>query len=218
MPDQVLPPRESYMVVVAGTMKPAIHHVQWYRKINAIDDNDLAAALRSPTGVTTPIVSQLQFGSPILTITCNPVQWSILSNHASSWERMLRTSSLVFAKENDPTLTSYVFVSQRHIDTKASDLKALLATCLVDLHLGFPVGKSSGSNISLAIEEEGLTTATSIQTSVLGDHTVFGFYNHQYETNDISGILDGRFERFRSGAEKFFTDVVAAINVLATKG
>lgn len=62
MPDQVLPPRESYMVVVAGAMKPAIHHLQWYRKINAIDDNELAAALINPTGITTPIVSQLQFG------------------------------------------------------------------------------------------------------------------------------------------------------------
>ena len=217
MPDQVLP-RESYMVVVAGAMKPAIHHPQWYRKINAIDDDELAAALKNPVGGTTPIASQLQFGSPVLTVACHPSQWWIMSSDASSWERMLRTTSLVFAKENDPTLTSYVFVSQRHIDTEASDLKSLLATCLMNLHLGFPVGKSSGSNVSLAIVEEDHTIASSIQTSVLGDRTVFGFYNHQYQVNDIGGILDGRFERFRSEAAKFFTDIAAAINVLATKG
>lgn len=218
MPDQVLPPRESYMVVVAGAMKPTIHHPQWYRTISAIDDNELAAALKNPSSVTTPIVSQLQFGSPVLTITCHPGQWLILSNDASSWERMLSTTSLVFAKENDPTLTSYVFVSQRHIDTEASDLKSLLATSLMELRLGFPTGKSSGANVSLAIVEEDHTIATSIQTSVLGDRTVFGFYNHQYQANDISCILNGRFERFRAGSEKFFTDIVAAINVLATKG
>jgi hypothetical protein len=131
---------------------------------------------------------------------------------------MLRTTSLVFAKENDPSITSYVFVSQRHIDTEASDLKSLLATCLMELHLGFPMGKSSGSNMSLALVEEDLTIATSIQTSVLGDRTVFGFYNHQYQANDINRILDGRFERFRSGADKFFSDILAAINVLARKG
>jgi hypothetical protein len=217
MPDQVFP-RESYMVVVAGAMKPAIHHPQWYRTINAIDDSELAAALKIPTGGTTPLASQLQFGSPLLTVACYPGQWLITSNDASSWERMIRTTSLVFAKENDPDLTAYGLVAQRHIDTEASDIRSLLETCLAELHLGFPVGKSSGSSLSLAIAEEDHTIGTSIQTSVFGDRTVFGLYNHQYQAKDISGILDGRLERFLSGAEKFFTDIVGAINLLATKG
>jgi len=206
------------MVIVIGAMKPAIHHPQWYRAINAIDDDELAASLKMPSSGTTPIASRLQFGSPILTVACNPAQWLIHSTEAASWERMLKITSLVFAKANDPALTAYGFTAQRHIDTNATDTKSLLADCLNGLHLGLPVGKSSSSNISLSIDNEDYTISTSIQPSVIGDRTVFVFYNHHYQAQDINAILDGRFERFSAEAGEFFTDVVSAINARAREG
>src|ERR1035438_6023217 len=131
MPDPAIP-RNAYSVLVAGLMNPSIHHPQWYRLIGAIDDDELDSSLKSGTSGTTPIASRLEFGSPSLTVMCQPNLWMIQSTDDSSWTRMLRVASLVFAKANNPTMTAYGLMAQRHIDTDR-DAKAILAASVANL-------------------------------------------------------------------------------------
>jgi len=200
-------------------MNPSIHHPQWYRLIGAINDDELNASLKGGTSGTTPIASRLQFGSPSLTVFCQPYQWMIQSTDDGSWTRMLSIASLVFAKANNPTMTMTAFglMAQRHIDTN-HDAKAILAASVAKLDLGLHAGKNVNTNFTLASSEEGFTVTTSIQSSVFGERVVFGLYHCDYPAQEIEGILDGRFEAFASRSNKFFTDIVAAINARAEKG
>lgn len=216
MPDPAIP-RNAYSVLVAGTMNPSIHHPQWYRSIGAIDDDELDASLKSGTTGTTPIVSRLQFGSPSLTVICQPSLWMIQSTDENSWARMLKVASLVFAKTNNPTVTAYGLMAQRHIDTDR-DAKTFLAASVASLKLGLPTGKSVNTNVTLASAEERFTITSSIQSSVFGDKAVFGLFHCDYPAQEIEGISDWRFEMFATGSAKFFGDIVTAINARAEKG
>jgi hypothetical protein len=218
MPDPAIP-RNAYSVLVAGLMNPSIHHPQWYRLIGAIDDDELNASLKGGTSGTTPFASRLQFGSPSLTVTCQPNLWMIQSTEDSSWMRMLTVASLVFAKAKNPTMTMTAFglMAQRHIDTD-HDAKAILAASVAKLDLGFQPGKNVNTNLTLASSEEGFTITTSIQSSVLGERVIFGFYHCDYPAREIESIFDGRFEVFNSGSSNFFADIVSAINARAEKG
>jgi hypothetical protein len=198
-------------------MGPLTHHPQWYRSIGAINDDELAASLKSGTSATTPVISKLEFGSPAMTVQCLPNLWSIQSTTDSSWNRMLRTASLVFAKANNPTLTALGLMVQRHIDANCN-VKSILAASAAELNLGLPVGTNVNTNITLANVEEGYTVTTSVQTSVLGERVVFGLYHCDYPTREIERISDGRFEKFIAASSKFFTDIVAAINARARGG
>jgi hypothetical protein len=216
MPDPAIP-RNAYSVQVAGLMNPSIHHPQWYRLIGAIDNDELDASLKGGTSGTTPIASRLQFGSPNLTVFCQPNLWMIQSTDDGSWTRMLRIASLVFAKANNPTLTAFGLMSQRHVDTNR-DAKAILAASVAKLNLGLHVGKNVNTNFTSASSEEGFTITTSIQSSVFGERVVYGLYHCDYPAQEIESILDGRFDVFASRSNKFFTDIVIAINARAEKG
>ena len=216
MPDLPIP-RNAQLVLVAGKMNPSMHHPQWYRAISAIDDKELRGTLKGESGATTPIVSQFQFGSPNFTITCQPHLWTIQSAEESSWKRMIEIASLVFAKTNNPSMLAYGLMVQRHIDTDR-DVKAFLADSVAGLHLGLPTSKSVNTNITLSNPGDGFTITSAIQTSVLGDRVVFGLYHYDYPTNEIESVLDGRFDRFISDSDKFFADIVAAVNRGGAKG
>jgi hypothetical protein len=210
MPDQSIP-RNTHLVLVAGTMNPSIHHPQWYKSLGAINDKELRESLKGGVGATTPIISRFQFGTPSFIVTCQPNLWMIQTADDSSWRRMLEISSLAFAKKENPTITAYGLMVQRHTDTKC-DAKSFLATKVASLDLGFPAGKNANTNITLAHPGDGFTITTSIQTSVLGDHIVFGAYHYDYPTQEIESILDERFGKFLSDSSKFFADIVAAVN------
>jgi hypothetical protein len=219
------PPTDSYLVIVAGLMNPSIHHLQWYRMIGAIDESELQAALRTPFNTTTPVVSQLQFGSPTLTINCQAGQWWIQSTDASMWTRMVDIASLVFSKLNETPVSGYGLMAQHHIPTAVADVKSVIAKCLSEIDLGIPTGKIVSSNIAATATEEDYKVSVSIQPSVLNERAVFGLYHRQYDAPklqgeyfDLGALLNGRVAPFLSGADKFFSDLVAAVNARAQKG
>ena len=198
-------------------MNPSAHHPQWYRSLGAISDAELDASLKSGAAVTTPIVSRLQFGSPIITVICQPNLWVIQANEDSCWERMLTVASLVFAKKNNQPATAFGLMVQRHIDTEAN-ARSILAATIAGLGLGFPIRESVSTNITVANPEEGFTITSSIQSSVIGERTVFGFYHRDYPGQEITGSSDPRFLAFISGSQQFFADMVSSINTRAGKG
>jgi hypothetical protein len=221
---EVTTPREAYFVVVSGAMNPAIHSPQWYRVIGAIDETELQESLKIPSNSTTSFSSQVQFGSPPLAVTCQPEQWWIQSSDAGSWARMLETASLVFARLKETPLVSFRLVTQRHIEADASDIKSVLARALIELKLGLPTGKSTGSTIALSVVEQDYEVNASIQPSYLSERSVFVLYQRQYEMPkapsgyvDFGVLLKARFEQFLSGSAQVCTDIVAAVNARAKK-
>jgi hypothetical protein len=219
MPEAVAPPRDSYFIVVSGAMNPAIHSPQWYRVIGAIDETELQASLKIPSNSTTSFSSQLQFGSPPLSVTCQSEQWWIQSSDAGSWSRMLDVASLVFARLKETPLVSFGLVAHRHIESDGSDIKSVLAASLIELNLGLPTGKSTGSNITLSVVEQDYEATASIQPSYLSERSVFVLYQRQYEVPkapsgyvDLGVLLKARFDQFQSGSGQVFTDIIAAVN------
>jgi hypothetical protein len=220
MPDaEVTTPRDSYFVVVSGQMNPAIHSPQWYRVIGAIDETELQASLKIPSNSTTSFSSQVQFGSPPLSVNCQSEQWWIHSSDVGSWPRMLEVASLVFARLKETPLESFRLQAQRHLATDASDIKSVVAGSLIELDLGLPTGKSTGSNILLSVVEQDYEVTVSIQPSNLSERSVFIMYQRQYEVPkapsgyvDLGALLKARFDQFSSGSAQVCTDVVAAVN------
>jgi hypothetical protein len=226
MPDaEAAAPRETFFIVVAGAMNPAIHHPQWYRTIGAIDEAELKAALQVPFNQTTPFVSQVQFGSPPLTVTCQPQQWWIQANKADAWGRMLDIASLVFTKLGETPVNSYGLTAQRHIDTEILDTKSVLAESIAEMGLGFPSGKkSSGSNVTLTVTEDDFVATSTIQPSVLSERAIFILYQCLYQAPKVPGgyfdlgkLLRGRFERYQPEQKRIFEEMVAAVNARVAK-
>jgi hypothetical protein len=220
-------PRETYFVIVSGAMNPAIHHAQWYRNIGAIDEAELQASLRVPTNSTSPLLSQVQFGSPPLTVICQPETWWIQSSNASSWLRMLDITALVFARLNETPVTAYGMTSQRHLDTVAPDTKSVLAESIWELKLGFPEGarKSSASNITLSVIEEDYIVSVSLQPSLLSERAIFVFLNCQYPSPkgptggyfDLGVVLKSRFAKYQGMQERICAEMVTVVNTLAAR-
>lgn len=225
MPDaELTTPREAYFVVVTGAMNPAIHNPQWYRVIGAIDEPELQASLKISSNSTTSFLSQVQFGSPPITVSCQPEQWWIQANDVGSWPRILEIASLVFARLKETPLAFFGLQAQRHLETDASDIKSVLATSLIELNLGLPTGKSTGSTITLSVVEQDYEVTASIQPSYLSERSVFVMYQRQYEMPkapsgyvDFGVLLKARFEQFSSGSRQIGTDIVAAVNVRVAK-
>jgi hypothetical protein len=130
---------------------------------------------------------------------------------------MLRIASLVFAKPNDPNITAYGLLAQRHIDANA-DVRATLAESVASLKLGIPTGKNAKANVTMTSTEEETTVLTSVQASVLGDRVIFGVYHYNFATRDIESLFDGRIDNYLSESDKFFANIVAAVNARAVKG
>ena len=210
MPDPAIS-RNTYSVLVAGSMNPMLHHPQWYRTLGVIDDEELAAALRDGLTGTTPFGSRFQFGTLPLIVTCLPVQWSIQSSSSESWERMIRIAAAVFAPTNNPSIRAYGLVSNRHIDAD-TDVKSSLAAKISGLRLGFPRGENVNTNVTLSNIEKDHTIVTSVQNSVIGERTVFVSYHVDRPSQTIEGITDGGLEHFIHESEKFFSRVTGALN------
>jgi len=230
MPDaEATAPRETYFIAVAGNLNPAIHHLQWYRTIGAIDEAELKAALSVPFNQTSALLSQVQFGSPPFLITCQPEQWWIQSSDVNAWQRMLHVASLVFARLNETPVTSYALTAQKHIDTDSQDTKSLLAESLWELNLGLPKGKSTASNVTLSVIEEDFVVHASLQPSTLSEQAIFVFYQHLYQAPqapkgapvgyfDMGVLLKGRFEKYRIEQDRVIGEMVAAVNARAKRG
>jgi len=218
------PPREAYYVVVGGAMNPAIHHPYWYRTIGAIDEAELQASLRNPLNTTGPVLSMVQFGSPALTVTCQPANWWIHSNDANLWSRMVEIAALVFARLNETPVTVFGFTSQLHIDTVDPDTKSVLAKSILGMKLGLPEGsgKSTSSNISLSVTDEDAVVNTSLQPSIVSERAIFVSLNCQYSPPgvapsyfDLGELLRGRLDKYRTLELRVRTDMVAAVNALS---
>ena len=219
MPDAGNAPRETFFIGVTGSMNPAIHHAQWYRTIGAIDESELQAALRVPTNSTTAFLSQVQFDTPPLAVTCQPETWWIQSTDVELWPRMLEITSLVFSRLSETPVTAYGFTAQRHIDTDCPDTKTLLASSLRELRLGLPTGKSIGTNVTISVVEEDFSVNASIQASLLSERAIFAFYQTQYQAPtapgryfDLGALLRGRFNKFRVEQERVFREMVTGVN------
>lgn len=227
MPESLIasPPREAYYVVVTGAMNPQIHHAEWYRVIGAIDEAELQNSLVNPMNITGPAVSTVQFGSPTLTVTCQPGNWWIHSADANQWLRMMDIAALVFARLKETPVTAFGFTSQLHIDTVAPDTKSVLAEIISGMKLGFPEGsgKSTGSNISLSVTDEDAIVNASLQPSILSERAIFINLNSQYSSPktaapgyfDLGVLLKGRFDKYRTLEQRVRTNMVEAVSARA---
>lgn len=207
--------RETYSVLVAGSMNPMIHHPQWYRSIGAIDEEELESALRGDFVATTPFASRFQFGSPPFTVMCQPNQWAIQANFIESWTRMVRVAAQVFAKGNSPAMAAYGLVCARHVDTDV-DVKAILAESVAELAIGLPTSEDANTNMTVAYAAKGHTVNASIQNSVIGEKTMYLSYHYDYPSLSIDSISDGRADEFMRDCDAFRDRAVSGLGARAS--
>jgi hypothetical protein len=219
MPPQVTPPRESYIILVTGAMNPQVHTPQFYRTIGAMDENELQASLKMPQNTTAAAMSQFEYGTLPITVSCQPTQWWIQSANDSLWDRMTSIASTVFTKLGGTPVSAYLLASQRHIETTV-DVKPVLERKIAELSLGFPSGTSQGSSIELAVNEADYVVAAIMQPSVLSEHGVYLQYQHNYQVPvpdagtliPMGNLIQSRIEGFLSASKQFAKVAVAAIS------
>jgi hypothetical protein len=220
MLEQATPPRDSSLIVVFGAMNPLVHTPQFYRSIGVMDEAELQASLHMPTNSTSAAVSQFQFGSPLIMVNCQPGQWWVQAPDLESWDRMLRITGLVFGKLGGTPMNAYVLVAQSHIDTAVVSVKSALAARIAATGLGFATGESSASNIELVLNEEDYIVTTSVQPSVLGEQSVYAFYQRQYPVPvlatgifTLEPVVRGRLASFEEASKSFFDAVEVGIDL-----
>lgn len=212
-------------IVVLGPMNPRIHNAHWYRAIGAIDENELQSSLVDPAGsIVSPAFSQFRFSiNPTIAIICTTERWEIQSDSEKIWERMTKIASTVFAKLSETPIKIYALNTQKHVPTKSTSVKDVLADAIVKMNLGFPNGKSLASVIQItAIEDDHKVMATA-QPSVNNEMSVFVAYNSEYEAPtapaggyfDLGRLMSMRLPNHRASADKFTNDVVGAVNIRA---
>lgn len=221
MPEEVTPPRprDSSLIVVMGAMNPLVHSPQFYRSVGAMDEAELQGSLKMPLNSTTAEGSSFQFGSPVFSINVQPGQWWIQSSNLESWERMLMITRLVFGKLGGTPMNAYSLVSQRHIDTAIPSVKATLAKRIAAMGLGFADGESVASNIELVVKEEDYLVTTSVQPSVLGEQSVYTYYQRHYSvpispsgTFALEPVVRSRLQAFEEASRRFFDAAIAGIS------
>jgi hypothetical protein len=201
-------------------MNPTIHHLYWYRHIGVLDEGELQEAIAAMGSSVTPVGSQLQFGTPTISINCLQNHWTIQSPTEESWQRLLEITTKVFARLDDTPVSGFALTVQRHVQTTSTDVKNILADLIRALGLGFPVGKSFGSAIGLNVIEEDYRVITSIQPSVLSESALFVLYQRQYETPkgpefehfDIGPLVANRLPNFREAGNAFIEHALENVN------
>jgi hypothetical protein len=141
---------------------------------------------------------------------------------------MISIAAIVFSKLNETPVTAFSLLAQRHLPTNSPNVKAELARRLSQLNVGFPVGRSTSSNLQLTVIEEDHELTTLIQPSVMGENSVFGHYHQQYQTPrlpeqemgyfDVGVLIRSRLEKFQLTSEAFFGEVVVALHDHSPKG
>jgi hypothetical protein len=200
-------------------MNPLVHTPQFYRLLGAMDEEELQASLKMPLSSTSAASSRFQFGTPEITVNCDPGQWWIQGSNLESWDRMLKITALVFGKLGGTPMISFAIVAQRHVDTSVSSVKAALVAKITATGLGFPKGESITSNIELVLREEDYFVTTAVQPSILGEQTVYAFYQRQYPVSAteagaiiLEPVVRGRLTAFSEGSQRFFDAAVAGIS------
>jgi hypothetical protein len=83
---------DLYVVVVAGAMNPRIHHLEWYKAVKLLHDED--APLEASVVITTPVLTRFQ--TKDFTFICQLDRWEIQTKNSSTSPRMLEIAATLF--------------------------------------------------------------------------------------------------------------------------
>lgn len=210
------PPVIMHTIAVGGFMNPAIHHPLWYKTIGAIDDAEYQATISTPFNTTTQLVSQLRFANSKLAIQCQQNEWTIQGLEDASWPKMVAVASLVFEKLNETPVSSYAFVTQKHLDTTISDVGAALAGKVYGMNLALPIGDEPHSSVELRVKIEDYQARMILQPSTLGVNKLFVFYQHLYQAPtggyfDLGKLITVRVGGFREAEEAHSDRAISAL-------
>jgi hypothetical protein len=211
-----IPPALMYTIAVGGAMNPAIHHPLWYKTIGAIDEAEYEASIKTPFNTTTQLLSQLRFANSRLAIQCQPNEWTIQGFDEVSWPKMVTIASLVFEKLNETPVSSYAFVTQKHLDTPISHVGAALADKIYGMNLALPHGDEPTSSIELKVKIDDYQVRTVLQPSMLGIDKLFLFYQHLYPAPtggyfDLGKLIKAHVDGFCESEKIHCQSVIAAL-------
>src|SRR5712692_7798773 len=110
---------DTYSIVVAGSMNPAIHHPAWYKAIGALSDEELQttgavvhvgsvppAQFSAGAAICTPAISQFTAGR--IRIACIVGQtWTIVTTDQNLWARIRDVAISVFEALGHTPVSAY---------------------------------------------------------------------------------------------------------------
>jgi hypothetical protein len=177
---------DTYSIVVAGNMNPAIHHPAWYKTIEALSEKELqstnavipegsAPMAQSPSRATicTPAVSQFTAGR--IRVTCISQNWTIATTDRDLWIRIRDVAISVFEALGHTPVSAYGLNFMFHRTTSVGNVAARLAQFIDNTPLAFPrdteVSRSAKIGYTLARPDRSLNL--SVEASARSANIIF---------------------------------------------
>jgi hypothetical protein len=131
-----MPPAEdSYLIVVAGAMNPAIHHPSWYEIAGILSNDEVAKANESGVVVVSPQVASFNVGQ--ISITCIPARWQIQATSEGDFQKTAEVAERTFKVLYHTPISAFGINFMHHRVVRFENVAAELAKAVRRLDLGF---------------------------------------------------------------------------------
>jgi hypothetical protein len=213
-------PQEHYGIVVAGAMNPRIHHPGWYRFVELITDEELAAALKDAGTIAT--IPTASFSASQIQISCVLERWQISTTDSANVDRIVTITTRVFDELLKHTpIQAYGFNVQVHLSLgEAAVVAERLAALVPVAGLGIARSEFSAANYTLVAnsgQKQRLTIH--IEPSVFSPDAIYVAHNFHYEFEqtptvqhfDLGAVLKVNVSHDVTDARRRTDAIVAAL-------
>jgi len=131
-----MPPTEdSYLIVVAGAMNPAIHHPSWYEIAGILSNEEATKANESGVVVVSPQVASFNVGQ--ISITCIPARWQAQATSESDFQKIVEVADRTFKVLYHTPISAFGINFMHHRVVRFENVAAELGRAIRSLNLGF---------------------------------------------------------------------------------
>lgn len=129
------PPEDTYLVVVAGAMNPAIHHPSWYEIAGILSNEEATRASQSGVVVVSPQVASFNVGQ--ISITCIPARWQVQALSESDFPKIAEIAERTFKVLYHTPVSAFGINFMHHRLVRLENVAAELGRAVRSLNLGF---------------------------------------------------------------------------------
>lgn len=193
-PAPVAEPTSVWQIVVAGTIDPRQHAVEWYQTIGCLSSAEefarakqsLVAVIVPENAAAGPQPTVVQFDTGVFAIVANFDRWIIQTSSEDNCKRMLDVASQVFKKLYELPIRAYGINKTFALRLHKLSATQFLADQLASTDLGLPSGKASAQLTHTRRGDES-DTMIQLSQSPLGEKWLSVLYNEHHPIRPLQG-------------------------------
>ncbi len=177
-------------IVVTGAMNPMIHHIEWYRNREILNNAD--GDISPENSLCTPPFAQLML--PNYRISCHQERWEIATSQPSMSKRILEIASATFGLLEHTPVGAFGFNFNFHRKTVLKNVDKWLGNIACRLSIPLAPPQTTGASFSFKriIEKGRVTVVVEPSTKHSNSIQIRNNFHYQIILDQIpeDGIFD----------------------------